>query len=76
MENNKNNGKFFYGWLIVVGCMLIQAVPYSLAANIQPAFTKYVTTGEGFTLTQFFSNIYYWYYCISFMFSFYRKIIF
>ena len=53
MENNKNNGKFFYGWLIVVGCMLIQAVPYSLAANIQPAFTKYVTTGEGFTLTQF-----------------------
>lgn len=53
MKNNKNKGSFFYGWLIVVGCMLIQAVPYSLAANIQPAFTNYVTTGEGFTYTQF-----------------------
>ena len=53
MENTKQKSTFFYGWLIVVGCMLIQAVPYSLAANIQPAFTKYVTTGEGFTLTQF-----------------------
>ena len=53
MKNNKNKNSFFYGWLIVVGCMLIQAVPYSLAANIQPAFTNYVTSGEGFTYTQF-----------------------
>ena len=53
MENAKSKSTFFYGWLIVVGCMLIQAVPYSLAANIQPAFTNYVTSGEGFTYTQF-----------------------
>ena len=53
MKNNKNKSKFFYGWLIVVGCMLIQAVPYTLASNIQPAFTNYVTSGEGFTYTQF-----------------------
>ncbi|SCH87593.1 conjugated bile salt MFS transporter [Romboutsia sp. 1001713B170207_170306_H8] len=53
MENTKKKNSFFYGWLIVVGCILIQAVPYSLAANIQPAFTNYVTSGEGFTYTQF-----------------------
>ena len=53
MEQTKQKSSFFYGWLIVVGCMLIQAVPYSLAANIQPAFTSYVTSGEGFTYTQF-----------------------
>lgn len=53
MENTKKRNSFFYGWLIVVGCMLIQAVPYCLAANIQPAFTNYVTSGEGFTYTQF-----------------------
>ncbi len=53
MENTKKRNSFFYGWLIVVGCILIQAVPYSLAANIQPAFTNYVTSGEGFTYTQF-----------------------
>lgn len=54
MENVKNNKKtFFYGWAIVVACMLIQAVPYSIAANIQPAFTNFVTSGEGFSFTQF-----------------------
>ena len=53
MENTKQKSTFFYGWLIVVGCMLIQAVPFCLAANIQSAFTNYVTSGEGFTYTQF-----------------------
>ena len=54
MENMKNNKKtFFYGWAIVFACMLIQAVPFSIAANIQPAFTNFVTSAEGFTFTQF-----------------------
>ena len=54
MEKTKNNKKqFFYGWAIVVACMLIQAVPFSIAANLQPAFTNYVMAGEGFTLAQF-----------------------
>ena len=44
---------FFYGWIIVAACMIIQAVPFSIAANIQPAFTNFVMKGEGFTLTQF-----------------------
>lgn len=54
MEKIQNKKKsFFYGWVIVVGCMLIQAVPFSIAANLSSTFTNYVTSGEGFTLAQF-----------------------
>ena len=54
MKKTKNNKKqFFYGWVIVFACMLIQAVPFSIAANLQPAFTNYVMSGEGFSLAQF-----------------------
>ncbi len=54
MKNTKNDKKqFFYGWVIVAACMLIQAVPFSIAANLQPAFTNYVMAGEGFSLAQF-----------------------
>ena len=28
--------------------MLIQAVPFSIAANLQPTFTNYVMSGEDF----------------------------
>ena len=49
----KNNKPFFYGWIIVAACMLIQAVPYGIAMNVQPQFINFVTNGEGFTLTQF-----------------------
>ena len=53
MENTTNKKPFFYGWVIVVACMLIQAVPYGIAMNVQPQFINFVTSGEGFTLTQF-----------------------
>lgn len=52
-KNTKSKKPFFYGWVIVAACMLIQAVPFSIAANLQPAFANYVMTGEGFTLAQF-----------------------
>lgn len=45
--------KFLGGWLIVVGCMLIQAIPFSIAANIQPHFMDYVVKGKGFSLSGF-----------------------
>ncbi|MGL5347618.1 MAG: conjugated bile salt MFS transporter [Peptostreptococcaceae bacterium] len=48
-----NNRKFFYGWVVVLACMLIQAIPYGIAANVKPQFIKFVTQGEGFSLTQF-----------------------
>ncbi len=44
---------FFYGWVIVAACMLIQAIPFGVAMNVQPQFINFVTNGEGFTLTQF-----------------------
>ena len=40
-------------WLIIIGCMLIQAIPFGVAANIQPQFISYVVEGEGFTLAAF-----------------------
>ncbi|MGN1032946.1 MAG: conjugated bile salt MFS transporter [Intestinibacter sp.] len=53
MENTNNKKPFFYGWVIIVACMLIQAVPYGVAINVQPQFINFVVNGEGFTLTQF-----------------------
>ncbi|ETI95800.1 MAG: hypothetical protein Q606_CBAC00143G0002, partial [Intestinibacter bartlettii DORA_8_9] len=44
MENTKTKKPFFYGWIIVVACMLIQAVPYGIATNVQPQFINFVTS--------------------------------
>ncbi|MGL5695039.1 MAG: conjugated bile salt MFS transporter [Peptostreptococcaceae bacterium] len=53
MDKTQNKKSFFYGWAIVVACILIQAVPYTIVTNIQPAFTSYVVEAEGFTFAQF-----------------------
>lgn len=53
MLKEKSRNKFFYGWAILIGCMLIQAIPYSIAVNLQSQFMNYVIKGEGFTLGQF-----------------------
>lgn len=51
---NQNKGKkFATGWLIVVACMLIQAIPFGVASNIQPQFVSYVVEEKGFTLAGF-----------------------
>ncbi len=52
-QQPKGKKTFFYGWVIVAACMLIQAVPFGVAMNVQPQFINFVTNGEGFTLTQF-----------------------
>ena len=44
---------FFYGWVIVAACFMMQAIPFGVAQNIQPQFIGYVIEGEGFSLTQF-----------------------
>ena len=36
------NKKIQKGWMILVDCMLIQAIPYCIAANIQPLFISSV----------------------------------
>lgn len=44
---------FSNAWVIVLGCMLIQAIPFNLVATIQPQFISYVVEGEGFSLASF-----------------------
>lgn len=51
MEKTANNSR--RQWLVVIGCMLIQAVPFGVASNIQPQFISYVVEGEGFSLASF-----------------------
>lgn len=55
MKNSTKATKktFFYGWVIVVACMLIQAIPFGVASNIQPQFVSYVVEEKGFTLAGF-----------------------
>ncbi|WP_195238563.1 conjugated bile salt MFS transporter [Romboutsia sp. 1001285H_161024_C4] len=53
---NTKSKKFATGWLIVVACMLIQAIPFGVAANIQPQFMAYILSpdsGYGFTQAGF-----------------------
>lgn len=45
--------KFAFGWLIVVGAMLLQAVVFGAASNMHSQFTAYVVEGEGFSLASF-----------------------
>lgn len=49
----KGNNKFTMGWIVVIGCMIIQAIPFGVASNIQPQFVSYVVEGEGFSLASF-----------------------
>ncbi|WP_042277725.1 conjugated bile salt MFS transporter [[Clostridium] dakarense] len=51
-KQNREN-KFIFGWLVVIGCMIIQAIPFGVASNIHPQFISYVVEGEGFSLAQF-----------------------
>lgn len=48
--DNKSNLK---GWLVVLGCMLIQAVPFGVASNIQPQFIGPIVEKFGFSLGAF-----------------------
>lgn len=47
MSNTINKKKFSTGWLIVVACMLIQAIPFGVASNIQHQFVSYVVEENG-----------------------------
>lgn len=51
-EANKQK-KFFYGWVIVAVCLLVQAVPFGVGANLPPTFINYVVTAEGFSYASF-----------------------
>lgn len=52
---NENKKKFSGGWKIVIACMLIQAIPYGVIANLQPQFMHYVVSDKtlGFSMASF-----------------------
>ena len=47
------NKKIQKGWIMLAVCMLIQAVPFCIASNIQPLFISSVIQEHGFSLTGF-----------------------
>ncbi|WP_290459604.1 conjugated bile salt MFS transporter [Romboutsia ilealis] len=51
-EGNKQK-KFFYGWVIVAVCLLVQAVPFGVGSNLPPTFINYVVKAEGFSFASF-----------------------
>ena len=53
MDTVKNKKGIQKGWIMVIVCMLIQAVPFGIASNIQPLFIHPVTSEYGFSLTGF-----------------------
>ena len=53
MSKTINKKRFATAWVIVVACMLIQAIPFGVASNIQPQFVSYVVEERGFTLAGF-----------------------
>lgn len=53
MTSSIDRKKFSTAWIIVVACMLIQAIPFGVASNIQPQFVSYVVEENGFTLAGF-----------------------
>lgn len=48
--NQNKSKKFATGWLIVIACMLMQAIPFGVASNIHPQFLKPIMDAEGFGL--------------------------
>ena len=50
---NESKNKSIKPWIIVLGCMLIQAVPFGVASNIQPQFVGPIVEKYGFSLGAF-----------------------
>ncbi len=53
MTKSIDKKRFSQAWIVVVACMLIQAIPFGVASNIQPQFVSYVVQEKGFTLAGF-----------------------
>lgn len=51
-ESHKQK-KFFYGWVIVAVCLLVQAIPFGVGSNLPPTFINYVVKAEGFSYASF-----------------------
>lgn len=53
IKKNINKNKLQKGWMMLLVCMLIQAIPFCIAANAQPIFMGPVMEKFGFSLTGF-----------------------
>lgn len=54
MSNEKKSEKTLgYAWVILIVCMIMQAVPFGIAKNTLPQFISFVCEGEGFSLASF-----------------------
>lgn len=49
----RKNKKIATGWLIVIACMLVQAIPNGIVANTQALYMYPVMQAKGFTVSQF-----------------------
>ena len=49
----RKNKKIATGWLIVIACMLVQAIPNGIVMNTQSLYMYPVMQAKGFTLSQF-----------------------
>ena len=50
MEKETTKKGIQYGFLIALGCFLIQAIPFGVASNIHPQFLAYIIGEHGFSL--------------------------
>ena len=50
MKNKENNKKIQYGFLLALGCFLIQAIPFGVASNIHSQFLGYIVDEHNFSL--------------------------
>ncbi|MEG0504735.1 MAG: MFS transporter, partial [Raoultibacter sp.] len=53
----KQGGKFFYGWWIVVGGLLIMATCYTVFVNCIPLFQSHMVQDLGITVGQFNTGV-------------------
>ncbi|MFN8604899.1 MAG: hypothetical protein U0Z74_02385 [Romboutsia timonensis] len=66
------NKKIATGWLMVIACMLVQAIPYCIVANTQALYMYPVMEAKRIYTISIFINIHNWYNSSSINRSVYR----
>lgn len=56
-EKVAKQGKFFYGWWIVIGGFLIMGTCYTIFVNCIPLFQKHIVADLSFTVAQFNTGV-------------------
>ena len=53
ISTDSKKKKIATGWLMVIACMLVQAIPYCIVGNTQALYMYPVMQAKGFTVQQF-----------------------